>query len=242
MHTLLFEMKRAHLASVRLTRDLCAQVGLTPARLDMVRTIFENSNRLLQSALPARLGVSKAVVSIMVRALERLGFVRRVRPLDDRRTFVLEVLARGRIALRRIFYETVTIPLRNMAYASAFFPASPAANCSPTTYELERKLHAFRRAFDRPSATDPNPWTISEDDPWFYYGAYTDNLTMVDLVADGYFDLLDDRGRFPFVVDDDRAPGSEGPTPTSLERFDFLDWVAFNTPSASREAGGPRQT
>lgn len=227
MHTLTFEMKRAHLASIRLTRRLCAQVGLTPARLDMLRAIFANCNAIQQSVLRHHLGVTKTVVSIMVRALEKLGFVRRTRSYSDGRTFDLTVLVKGRIALRRIHYESRTVPYLDMAFASAFCEDHvPNDTRFATIHALERGLLRFRTAFGLPSPDEP-PWTWNIDDGCFYYGGYTDNLSMVDLVPDPETDdHLDDDENFIFITDDDRPCGVER-IETTFAVFTFLDWMRF---------------
>ena len=225
MHTLPFEMKRAHLASIRLTRDLCAQVGLTPARLDMVRAIFAQCNSIRQSELRHHLGVTKVVVSIMVRALEKLGFVRRTRCFQDGRTFVLEVLAKGRIALRRIYYESRTIPFLANAFDEAFGRRSES-NKPCEVHVLEYHLRQFRDAFGLPSPVESErPWEWNDDDPCFYWGTYTDNLAVVDMVPDDEIDTIDDDGLLTFVPDVDRKFGDRAPAAMKLPFFTFVDWV-----------------
>ena len=231
MHTLTFEMKRAHLASIRLTRKLCALVGLTPARLDMVRAIFADSNRIRQSELRHHLGVSKAVVSIMIRALEKLGFVRRTKCHDDRRTFDLVVLAKGRIALRRIHYESRTERFLDMAFDQAFRPEHPRPRVE--LHALEYALRRFRTEFGLPSH-DEKPWEWNDDDPPFYYGAYTDNLAMVDLAPDEDWEGELEDDELAFVTDDDRCPVFDPPRPiTKLRAFSFEHWAHFQQPAAA---------
>ena len=58
MHTVTFEMKHAHLSAERFAREEAAGVGLTPARLDMLRTIMDGGSQILQSTLRQHLCVS----------------------------------------------------------------------------------------------------------------------------------------------------------------------------------------
>ena len=85
-----FAMKRAYHATLRLTRDVAAAYGLTPARSDMLYAIYcvpvhgpAGRGALSQAELRQRLGVSAPTVSRMVRSLETLGFVSRRRSSGD---------------------------------------------------------------------------------------------------------------------------------------------------------------
>ena len=87
MDDLLFAYKRVHLAGNRNALMLLAAFKLTPARFDLMRTLYGNRTfSMPQSWLRAQLGVARATVSRMLKALERLGFVERKPDEYDRRT------------------------------------------------------------------------------------------------------------------------------------------------------------
>ena len=87
MDDVLFGVKRAHLAVNawalgRLKKDF----GVTPARFDLMRLIYDRNFRWVQSELRARLGVARATISRMLRSLERLGWIERKPNAFDKRT------------------------------------------------------------------------------------------------------------------------------------------------------------
>lgn len=170
MHTAFFDMKQAHLSAVRFSRRETEAVGLTPARLDMLRTILEQPGmHVLQRKLRHFLGVSNAVVSIMVRALESLGFVTRTRDENDGRTFDVRLTDLAERALRAVFFETVTMGFLELALVSAFVKDHvPRQGWEKTVYRLQSRLGMFRLAFGI-GHTAYNPWDPNDDDESFYY-------------------------------------------------------------------------
>ena len=86
VNAITFGTKRAFHGFLRVTRKPLASMGLTAARFDMLSALLSSGNdgrRLMwQSELRKLLGVTAPVVTRMVRALERLGLVRRQR--EDR--------------------------------------------------------------------------------------------------------------------------------------------------------------
>jgi len=106
-----FSMKRAHLGGQRLGRSLLEAFepfGLTPARFDMMKTIFECENPLSQAKLVKRLGVVRSAVSEMVKVLVELKLLWKVRA-DDGRTFIVQLTERGRALIK----EAVDLLLNN---------------------------------------------------------------------------------------------------------------------------------
>ncbi|CAN5421461.1 hypothetical protein BH09MYX1_BH09MYX1_18520 [soil metagenome] len=170
MHTAMFEMKMAHLSALNFTRMHTEAVGLTPARLDMLRALMAGwKTGMLQSTLRRKLCVSAPVVSIMVRAIEELGFVRRERCSDDRRTFVIWLTEKGEAALRQIYHDTVIEPFRDLKLQIAFGRKSAkrfAGKWEKAVFRLEGLISEFRREFCRGLN---NPWEIDEDvdDPFY---------------------------------------------------------------------------
>ncbi len=118
MHAILFTMKRAHHAGLRLSRPLMRRVGLTPARFDMLFALFDEglsawgrrrgfSRGVLQARLSKALGVCRMTVSRMVRSLEDLGLVHRdaLRPGSRRR--MVRLTERGDAKVRRLVREVL---------------------------------------------------------------------------------------------------------------------------------------
>jgi DNA-binding MarR family transcriptional regulator len=91
MHYLSLEMKRAHWAAVGVARSIAAEFWLTPARFDLLYVVRRFGGGSGQNAIARQLGVSGATVSRMLRSLEELGFVRRVRMSFDLRRKVIRL-------------------------------------------------------------------------------------------------------------------------------------------------------
>ncbi|HEX4447948.1 MAG TPA: MarR family transcriptional regulator [Polyangiaceae bacterium] len=96
MHTVFFGLKRAHHATLGLTRHTLNRMGLTAARFDMLFALKDSRLGMLQSRLRRLLGVSRTTVSRMLASLEQLGFLTRKRSWSDRRTRDVLLTPRGR--------------------------------------------------------------------------------------------------------------------------------------------------
>ena len=101
MDAVFFAAKRAHYAGVAFMRPLVREVGLTPARFDLLSAI-DGLLLKTQKALRAVLGVARSTLSEMMAPLERDGFVQRVPCWWDMRTKILVLTALGRAALARV--------------------------------------------------------------------------------------------------------------------------------------------
>ena len=86
MDDVLFGVKRAHLAVNRWALLRLREFGVTPARFDLMRMIYERNFLRVQSELRRRLGVARATISRMLRSLEKLGWITREPNPFDRRT------------------------------------------------------------------------------------------------------------------------------------------------------------
>jgi len=86
MDDVLFGVKRGHLAVNAWALGRLKEFGVTPARFDLMRLIYDRNFRWVQSQLRARLGVARATISRMLRSLERLGWIERKPNPFDRRT------------------------------------------------------------------------------------------------------------------------------------------------------------
>ncbi|CAN5723274.1 hypothetical protein BH09MYX1_BH09MYX1_38800 [soil metagenome] len=178
-----FEMKHAHLTAVRFGRDFTKPLGLTPARLDMLRAIMEpGSCGIAQSRLRHSLSVTKTVISVMVRSLERLSFVKRVRHPTDKRTYWVTLTNRAKSALREVFYTLMNQGLLKMTFISVFLkmPFDPRNEIEGILARLRDQLLLFREAH---GIGIFNPWEPNDDDDPFYYADVPDNPNAVDLVS-----------------------------------------------------------
>jgi DNA-binding MarR family transcriptional regulator len=113
MHAIAFRLKMGHLRNLAFGRKAVVKVrDMTPARFDLLYAIRQvaialedvPSQRLLhgmdQRDLVRKLGVVKSVTSRMLKRLEELAWVRRVRCEDDRRRKYVTLTKKG---LRQIW-------------------------------------------------------------------------------------------------------------------------------------------
>jgi len=102
MHQVLFSVKRAFHKSTWFGRRILTGYSLTPSRFDILYLLHKQKLRhLWQSGIRRFLGVSAATTSILVRALEKLGFVRRQKSDIDRRQIEVALTKRGRDVIAR---------------------------------------------------------------------------------------------------------------------------------------------
>jgi DNA-binding MarR family transcriptional regulator len=107
MDDVFFGAKRVHLAVNRWAARVLRAFGLTPARFDLMRLIYERGYRFSQDSLRHRLGVARSTVSRMLRALEALGFVTREVDDSDRRTRMCTLTFEGRRAAASVMSALV---------------------------------------------------------------------------------------------------------------------------------------
>ncbi len=180
MHYLRFEIKQAHLSSLRFQRPFTERIALTPGRLDMLRSIHAECGNgpVLQSDLRHTLGVVKSAISVMIRALEREGFLTRVRNPADKRTFVVFLTLKTNQALRQIHHDVVLEPWLDHLHASSFGTQhAPTSKVPRITHQVAHRLDdacgPFRRA-------DGNPWYETPSDDAFLYARVIGNPCIVD--------------------------------------------------------------
>jgi DNA-binding MarR family transcriptional regulator len=101
MNAIFFGAKRAFHACLRIARSWLARLGLTAARFDMLTAIWRHPYGVQQRHLGGMLGVSPPTVSRMLRALEKLGLVRRCRCNVDRRQLRVRLTSVGLARIRR---------------------------------------------------------------------------------------------------------------------------------------------
>jgi DNA-binding MarR family transcriptional regulator len=141
----MFHMKRAHLSALASARELSSEMGLTPARFDLMRAVvaFGSTEVQKQSKLWRALGISRASGSRMVRKLMGLGLLGRVRCADDRRTFVVSLTAEGERRLREGTVRLLVEQPLQSRYESAF--GTPSPSTSRAVQNLESALRTSAR-------------------------------------------------------------------------------------------------
>ena len=100
MHAIAFGSKRVFHGFLRVTRKPLSSIGLTAARFDLLSALAGPHLRCgmfaeVQFELVRTLGVSPPVVSRMLKALEGLGLVKRVRMEEDRRFQLVSLTKKG---------------------------------------------------------------------------------------------------------------------------------------------------
>lgn len=165
-----FAIKRTFHGVLRVSRDVAAGFGLTPARVDMLYAVFRvpvpeymgaaGRGSITQSDLRRALGVSAPTVSRMVKSLEALGFVKRCPSLRDRRTLDISLTDFGWRRVRTMFLELFKWGVLGWALDCALSRA-PAPINDEEIYRRREELYAItvrlRHAFrDRASLEYPN--------------------------------------------------------------------------------------
>ena len=153
MTPITFGTKRAYHGFLRFTRRAFASVGLTAARYDLllairgsVRGEKHEEEGIAQYYLPSILGVSKSVVSRMVKALVKLGLVAWCRSFD-RRYHQLFITAKGEavfLAARDLLMRCVK---RVVVTAACFGRPSGAKQRKAQVQQLTNFLAALRVYF-----------------------------------------------------------------------------------------------
>lgn len=106
MHAILFGLKRAHQASLTVSRPLLRPFGLTPARFDMLCAIAQH-RCLTQIELARVLGVRASTVSRMVKALLQLNLVEIAGTEDDLRVRCVYLSDHGEVLLEDALQSVV---------------------------------------------------------------------------------------------------------------------------------------
>src|SRR5579859_7630574 len=102
MHSVLFSMKRAFHKSTWFGRSLLGGYALTPSRFDVLFILkTEPLPFRWQSRIRKILGVTAATASIMLRAMERAGLIRRTKSELDKRQIEIALTERGRDVISR---------------------------------------------------------------------------------------------------------------------------------------------
>ena len=160
MNAILFGMKRAFQASLRFTRSAVAAFGLTAARFVMLYAIKGSYkiHDVRQSDLRRSLGVTAPTVSRMLRSLEKLGFVSRVRPTSgDTRQRIVSLTIAGLACIRRAFRSLVRRHTVRRAFDAVLTVGQPPSAWLVETETAESVCWQIRRGFGD-IATLGYPW------------------------------------------------------------------------------------
>jgi len=146
MHSLFFDVKRAHWSVVKWMNPMLARVekGLTQARHDVLHAMeLAKGASVLQSDLWKRLGVHPSTMCKLLRSMRERGFVRRTRA-GDRRQWQIEltemgrgVLVRAKRFLGKFVNRTVNAALRKLH----------SKDLVAMRMEMEGHVRDFRRGF-----------------------------------------------------------------------------------------------
>ncbi len=204
MKRLNYAIKQAHLTALKFTRGDAASVNLTPARVDMLRMLLSGGRQgMSQAELRRNLGVASPTVSIMVRALEALGFVQRT-PHSDRRTWLVTLTDLAKTALRFIQWMTHVQSHYRLADACVFSRDAgvPQKGWKKTVNRLRKRLDTFVDRLGRDGVS--NPWDYFEDENEFYDAEVPENPITFDLIPVDWDDNF--AGEDDDDDNDDRLP------------------------------------
>jgi len=140
MHFLMFQMKRAHLSSQSAARPFCKEVGLSPARFDVMRAASGLVLGRPQKELANILGLSRTAISKMVRLLIERGLLRRERSPRDARTFLVLLTEEGAARMKLIYHRLYREQPFQIPYERAFgeWTATTAAAVQNLNWALRR--------------------------------------------------------------------------------------------------------
>ena len=109
MDPLFFGLKRAFHSSLRIARRDFKELGLTPARMDVLYAVdkaHKAKRPVWQSQLRRTLGyTARSTMTQMLRALEALAWIRRKRSERDARQLEVELTQAGREKLARATFH-----------------------------------------------------------------------------------------------------------------------------------------
>jgi DNA-binding MarR family transcriptional regulator len=143
MDDLFFGVKRTHLAVNRWALHRLREFGVTPARFDLMRLIYERNYWWTQDAIRHRLGVARSTVSRMVRALEVLGWITRERARWDRRTLICRLTYEGRRVVASVMSALIWPRVIMRAIDEALRVDDPARERVAAEWLFRRLVYAF---------------------------------------------------------------------------------------------------
>ncbi len=168
MNAIGFGTKRAFHGFLRVTRKPLASMGLTAARFDMLWVVltantWSRDPKIWQSELRQELGVTAPVVTRMLQALEKRGWVKRMPETQgDRRQRIVRLTGAGKcliVGARRLLMRAVR---RLVLVAICFGQHREYSSRLLNMDRLEGYLRALRREFGD-TARLYYPWGHPDD-------------------------------------------------------------------------------
>jgi DNA-binding MarR family transcriptional regulator len=176
MHKAFFGIKRVHLRVLAVSRALLGRVALTPARFDLMRIVELHTEGIPQRNIQYLLGVSAPTISRMVKALEKLGMLRRRRWEQDRRCVLVEMTHVGAGVVGAARESLVESGVAERFALRGLGSDPDTARTDLTT--LQRFLMRMRRAF-HDSPLFEHPWRVGcIDEPYAFHTIVDGRLTL----------------------------------------------------------------
>jgi DNA-binding MarR family transcriptional regulator len=100
MDRVFYALKRSYHSTLRITRRDFKEIDLTPARMDILHVLYNDGRRrkqpIWQSTLRRIIGyTARSTMTQIMKALERLGWVRRTGSREDERQLEVELTEAG---------------------------------------------------------------------------------------------------------------------------------------------------
>lgn len=164
-----FAFKRMHLSALRLYRDPITERiagNLTPARLDILRIVYEHEDvgaeGVAQTRIQELLDLHPSVISRMLKRLRELGYVEIWDNPDDLRCNMVGLTERGQSALARYFGEMgVTMEVETLMDIAFFGKTDGDGALKEQRRQNYRMLNQLRIAL-RDRAPFLHPWTTKD--------------------------------------------------------------------------------
>jgi DNA-binding MarR family transcriptional regulator len=163
MHAIQYRLKRSYWSSLKTFNALLEEFSLTCARFDLMKLVGFGYG-VLQSDLWRWTGVSRSVVCRILAKLEKLGWVRRWKPDEDRRQRCVQLTKLGREVFGRASSDHPLAQKVELAWDSAVDPLClfDRGRREEVFDGLQCWLDNIRRSFlDR--AYVPYEWSDEED-------------------------------------------------------------------------------
>jgi DNA-binding MarR family transcriptional regulator len=169
MHAIQYRLKRSYWSGLKTLNALLEEFSLTSARFDLL-TLVGTQYGQLQSLLWKGLGVSRSVVCRILQKLEKLGWVKRWKPAEDKRQRWVRLTQLGREVFTRAREDYPLAQKVELAWDSAVDPRCLFQRdrreqvFGQLQGWLDNIRHSFRdRAFVPYEWSDEENW--DEDDP-----------------------------------------------------------------------------
>jgi DNA-binding MarR family transcriptional regulator len=160
MDAVVYALKRAFHSSLRAGRAVLGEVGVTPARFDVLFALTDGRVVKTQRGLRQALGVCRATMSETLGELERRGWIARERDVDDRRTHRVSLTPAGRALFERAYDAAVGDGVVPRAVEAAL--AETCFGSFEAQESLEYLCRAVRRFFGDTAVRELYPWHPDE--------------------------------------------------------------------------------